>query len=246
MYPQTPTNPDVVKTSLDYFVSLNLKLGLSKTNIICDQAIYKIIKGLVKKGHMRYKDVILRLDGFHIVQNLLGSIAFFVRESGKDVLVAADICGCGTANKVVARKYYKMIQYHFWLGKAFFILKWGAFEQWLLDIEQNNHIESLSTVSVLLERIRTDCGQQDKNSVVQNVSRVLENFHSLLIVSEEFEDSLGKTTKLWGMYNDMVLVFNAMSMLNESTLEGNTSSKPEISCHTRCHRDTILGMKRSR
>ncbi|KAG1656869.1 Procollagen-lysine,2-oxoglutarate 5-dioxygenase 3 [Nymphon striatum] len=26
MYPQTPTNPDIVKTSLDYFVSMNLKL----------------------------------------------------------------------------------------------------------------------------------------------------------------------------------------------------------------------------
>ncbi|KAG1653813.1 hypothetical protein GQR58_025399 [Nymphon striatum] len=33
MYPHTSTNPDVVKTSLDYFVSLNLKLGQSKTVI---------------------------------------------------------------------------------------------------------------------------------------------------------------------------------------------------------------------
>jgi hypothetical protein len=54
MYPQTPTNPDVVKTSLDYFVSLNLKLGQSKTVITCDQAIYDIIKGLVRKDPVRY------------------------------------------------------------------------------------------------------------------------------------------------------------------------------------------------
>ncbi|KAG1654088.1 hypothetical protein GQR58_025224 [Nymphon striatum] len=48
MYPQTPTNPDVVKTLLDCFVSLNLKLGQSNTLITCDQAIYGIIKGLVR------------------------------------------------------------------------------------------------------------------------------------------------------------------------------------------------------
>lgn len=125
MYPQTPRDPDVVKTSLDYFVSLNLKLGQLKTVITCDQAIYDIIKGLVKKDPKRYKDIILHLGGFHIIQNFLGSIGFLMRESGtEDLLVAAGICGRGTANKVMAGKdYYKMIRYHSWLGEAFFMLK---------------------------------------------------------------------------------------------------------------------------
>ena len=139
-------------------MSLNLKLGQSKTVITCDQAIYDIIKGLVKKDPVHYKDVILCLGGFHIVQNFLGLIGFLMRESGiEDLLVAAAICGCGTANKVMAGKdYYKMVRYHSWLGEAFFMLKWEAFEQWLLDKELNNRIESLSAVSVLLQGIGTD------------------------------------------------------------------------------------------
>jgi hypothetical protein len=36
---------------------------------------------------------------------------------------------------------------------------------------------------------------------------VLNNLNSLLIVWEEFENSLGKTAKLWGMYIDMVVIF---------------------------------------
>ena len=54
LYPQTPTSPDVVKTSLDYFISVSLKLQQPKTVITCDQAVYDIIKGLVKKEPEKY------------------------------------------------------------------------------------------------------------------------------------------------------------------------------------------------
>ncbi|KAG1661431.1 hypothetical protein GQR58_021447 [Nymphon striatum] len=82
----------------------------------------------------------------------------------------------------------------------------SAFEEWLLEKDINDHIESLSAVSTLLECIRTDCEQQDKDSVVRHVGQVLNHLNSLLIVWEEFENSLGKTAKLWGMYIDMVLI----------------------------------------
>ncbi|KAG1681712.1 hypothetical protein GQR58_011667 [Nymphon striatum] len=78
--------------------------------------------------------------------------------------------------------------------------------EWLLEKDINGHIESLSAVSTLLECIRTDCEQQDKDSVVRHVGQVLNHLNSLLIVWEEFENSLGKTAKLWGMYIDMVLI----------------------------------------
>ena len=68
LFPQTPTNPDVVQTSLGYFISLSLKLGQEKTVVTCDQAIYDIIKGLVVKCPERYKDVIVRLGGSILLQ----------------------------------------------------------------------------------------------------------------------------------------------------------------------------------
>ena len=82
LFPQTPTNPVVVQTSLDYFISLSLQLGQEKTVVTCDQAMYDIIKCLVVKCPERCKDVIVRLGGFHIATNFLGSIGFFMKESG--------------------------------------------------------------------------------------------------------------------------------------------------------------------
>ncbi|KAG1705790.1 hypothetical protein GQR58_003759 [Nymphon striatum] len=113
-------------------------------------------------------------------KNFLGSIEFLMRESGiEEVLVASEIRGRVTANKVMSGKdYYKMARYHSWLA-----------------------------VSTLLECIRTDCEQQDKDSVVRHVGQVRNHLNSLLIVWEEFENLLGKTAKLWEMYIDMVLIF---------------------------------------
>ena len=146
MFPQTPTNPDVAQASLDYFISLSIKLGPSKTVVTCDQAICDIIKGSATKEIEKYKDVIIRLGGFHIAQNFLGSIGYFMRESGiEDILASSNICGRGTANKVMAGKdCYKIVRYHSWACEVFFMLKWEAFEKWLL---QKNKDENLSLLS---------------------------------------------------------------------------------------------------
>ena len=124
LYPKNPTSPDVVQSSLDYFVSMSEKLQQSKTVITCDQAIYDIMKGLVRKNPEKYQGVIICLGGFHIAQNFLGSIGFFMKDSGiEELMVQSGICGRGTANKVIGGKdYYKMVRFHSWICEAMFIL----------------------------------------------------------------------------------------------------------------------------
>ena len=51
-----------------------------------------------------------------------------------------------------------------------------------------------------------DYEKQDKDSVVQHVGDVLNHLKSRDTVWEEFENSLGKTAQLWGMYIEMVLI----------------------------------------
>ena len=47
----------------------------------------------------------IRHGGFHIVENFLGAIGFFMKESGfEDMLVESKICGKGTANKIIQAK----------------------------------------------------------------------------------------------------------------------------------------------
>ena len=81
----------------------------------------------------KYKHLIVRMGGFHIIENFLSSIGFFMRGSGiEDILVKSEICMPGTANKIVCGKdYYKMLHYYSLVSEAMMELKWNAFQQWL-------------------------------------------------------------------------------------------------------------------
>ena len=205
LFPETPTKADVVQTSLDYFISLSLKLGQEKTVVTCDQAIYDIIKGLVVKHSERYKDVIVRLGGFHIATNFLGSIGFFMKESGiEDILVLSGICGRGTANKVMAGKdFYKMVRYHSFVCEAMFMLKWEAFESWCIE---EGEVEHLSSLASLLERLRNATELKDRDEVVRLSDETLQVLRSLEVNWANFEKTQGLTAQLWRMYIDMVLI----------------------------------------
>ena len=75
-FPESPTNPDVVKSSIDYFTEASRKLGQRTTVITCDQAIYDIAKALILKHKGLYRTVILRLGGFLIAENFFKVIGF--------------------------------------------------------------------------------------------------------------------------------------------------------------------------
>ena len=195
LLPENPTNADVVQTSLDYFISLNLKMGQASTVVTCDQAIYDIVKGLVRKEMERYKNVIVRLGGFHIAQNFLGAIGFLMKESGiEDILVSSNICGRGTANKVMAgNDYYKMVRYHSGLSEAFFMLKWEAFEKWLV-LEQKE--ETLSLLSSLLENLRNAFNKLENDEFTRLKEEVITYLESMESLWGDFEKELGVTAHL--------------------------------------------------
>ena len=48
-FPESPTNPDVVESSVEYCITTTKKLGQQYCIITCDQAIYEITLGLKKK-----------------------------------------------------------------------------------------------------------------------------------------------------------------------------------------------------
>ncbi|KAG1710420.1 Geranylgeranyl pyrophosphate synthase [Nymphon striatum] len=128
----------------------------------------------------QYKDMTIRKTGglFGLAVKLMQLFSNNHRESGiEEVLVASETCGRVTANKVMSGKDY---------------YKMARCHSWLGKV---------------FFMLKTDCEQQDKDSVVRHVGHVRNHLNSLLIVWEEFENSLGKTAKLWEMYIDMVLIF---------------------------------------
>ena len=130
-FPQSPTNPDVVEKSVEYCMGVSRKMGQEFTIITCDQAIYEVVLGLQKKMSEKYAKLVLQMGGFHIAQNFLGAIGHLMQATGiEDLMVEAQVCLCGTANKIMSGKdYYAMLRAHSMVHAAMFALHWEAFEK---------------------------------------------------------------------------------------------------------------------
>ena len=78
--------------------------------------------------------MVTRLGGFHIEENSLKSIGFFMKDGGiEELLTESGVCKSGTAHKVIAeRDYYKMVRCHTLVSEAMVGLAWDAFEGWTL------------------------------------------------------------------------------------------------------------------
>ena len=102
-HPRSPTQPDVVKESVDYCIQVSRLNRQVYCVLSGDQAIYDIVLGLQTK-HLNYYDkLILRMGGFHIALNFLGAVGHLCKGSGLgDVLTAANVCNARTANKIMA------------------------------------------------------------------------------------------------------------------------------------------------
>ena len=79
MYPQPPTNAGVVQASMNYFMSLTNYLGQETTVITGDQPVYEILITIKKKYPERYGNIVVRLGGFHVTVNFMGTVGYLMK-----------------------------------------------------------------------------------------------------------------------------------------------------------------------
>ena len=206
IFPSSPTNPDVVKSSVDYFMTLSRKLGQDDTVITCDQAIYDIVKGLVKKYPQQYTSLVVRLGGFHIAENFLGTIGFFMKGSGiEDILSSLGIFGKGTINKIISgRDYYKMLFCHSIVSEAMIRIKWEAFEKSLMESDKTECLVTLTEkLNDLIFILNDDENTHDVNTV-NTLEFVKVALTEMQNEWDTFENDMGVTAQFWTMYINMV------------------------------------------
>ncbi|KAJ8417259.1 hypothetical protein AAFF_G00284860 [Aldrovandia affinis] len=147
-FPKSPMDPDVVEQSVQYCMDVSGKQGQEFTIITCDQAIYEVVLGLQKKNPQKYAKLILRMGGFHIAEHFLKAIGHLMQASGiEDIMVEADVCLHGTANKIISGKdYYAMLRAHTMVHAAMFALHWEAFTRWLIIEEKD--LECISVLAI--------------------------------------------------------------------------------------------------
>ncbi len=84
--------------------------------------------------------------GFHIAQNFLGAIGYLMQATGiDDIMVAAEVCICRTANRVIFGKvYYAMLHIHTMVLASLFTIHLEALARWLISEEK--YLEYKSTI----------------------------------------------------------------------------------------------------
>lgn len=95
----------LVEQSVQYCMDVSRKHSQEYAIITCNQAIYEVVLDLQMKNKEKYAKIILRRGGFHIAQNFLGAIGHLMKATGmEDIMVEADVCLRGTANKIIHGK----------------------------------------------------------------------------------------------------------------------------------------------
>lgn len=207
IFPESPTQVAVVDSSLEYCMKVSKKLGQVHTVITSDQAIYEIALALRTKHPDKYPNLILRMGGFHLVVNFMGSVGMLMKGSGvEDIFVQAGVCHLGTANKIMSGKdYYRMLRAHTLLHSAMLDLYWEAFETWL--VENDSSLDAIYELDSCLVDVAKDL--KEGNLVISSVkcaNEVLNNLQPMLDKFRESQLCATPTAELWFMYLDMMSI----------------------------------------
>ncbi|KAL5018841.1 hypothetical protein ScPMuIL_004563 [Solemya velum] len=208
-YLWSPTNPNVVLASVDYFISLSHHLGQAVAVVTCDQAIYGtcIVKEITFKYPDKYSNLVVRLGGFYIAENFFGAIGHFMKNSGiEDILVESNLCLRGTANKIVVSKdYYKMVRHHSLLCEAMLGLLWKTFFDWYGD--QDDQDNDLIILYVHLDIFKNFFGRDAPKALIcANIQTIEDDLIILKPSRDAFVEQLGVTGQYWFMYIVMVMI----------------------------------------
>ena len=148
-----------------------------------------------------YKSLVVRVGGFHIAENFLGSMGFFMKESGiEDIIVESGICQRGTANKVIAGKdYYKMFRCHCLVSEAMSGLVWDAFEYWLQEEGRHDILDFGDSLVDLLGALKN----KDPTVALSSCIPIMSTLEDISPEWEEFVLTLPETAKYWIMHTEM-------------------------------------------
>ena len=102
MDPPLPTNSSVLRASMNYVMSLTNYLGQETTVITGDHPNYEVLMNIKKKYRERYASIVVRLGGFYLAVNVMGTVGHLMKGSGtEELLVESSSCNKGTPDKVL-------------------------------------------------------------------------------------------------------------------------------------------------
>lgn len=150
------------------------------------------------KNKEKYAKIILHRGGFHIAQNFLGAIGHLMKATGmEDIMVEADGCLRGTANKIIHGKDNRaMLHAHTMVNAAMFALHWEAFSRWLVDEEKD--LKCMCVLSNNVQLLLDVLSEEDTEKAMSACADATDKLKKLSSLMAELDEACtSPTTKLW-------------------------------------------------
>ena len=188
--PDPPTDDSTVYKMMSNFLIMSKKLGQNKFVLTLDLAIYKRAKVLQWNFDI-FKDLIIRLGGFHIILNFIGCIGnLYMASRLEEWLIDGDVYGPNTLAKILAGKQYnRVIRACKILLEALFCSKWVSFCQWVKrgNRASEREMELFSTNLKQFELVMQS-GNKGKDSEALSEKKEIFHFVQELMLRVHYSD----------------------------------------------------------
>ena len=201
------TEFSTIYTVLKHAQAISAIVGQKNTVITFDLAIYMKAKQLQWKFAGEFRDVVIRVGGFHIALNFLAVIGKKYASSGlDDLFIESGVYGSGaTTTLMKGKSYNRGIRAHKLTTEAFFRLLWKAFLRWYEDNHQGEGIpEESVTLQKIKECVNVVAKKGEVGQCIQDLGSQLENTMGMFEVFKSTRRTISKKFAFWEEYMSMV------------------------------------------
>jgi len=209
LIPESPTNVKTVYTVLKTIQNMLNSLDQDKKVITFDEAIYSKANIITWQRPDEFKDIVLRLGGFHTALTFMAVIGKVYDGSGlKDLLIESEVLGRSTVENVFKGKSYnRCVRGHKLIMEALERLRWAAFCQWKMQSEIS--IDGQETLIKVLKTCHDAFTKKDAEEICKEHEQLMSSLSGLSKAMENFritgiEES--KTFEFWDHYTNMVKI----------------------------------------
>lgn len=209
LWDSSPTELSTVYTVMQSLQDITRHLGQLNAVVTFDQAVYRLAKEIQWKRPEQFSDMVVRMGGFHIVLNYLGTIGKMIGDAGiNELLVDANMYSEATVGAILKGKNYnRSIRAHKLLREALGICEWREYIN-SGDIDENS-TKALYEQAAIVSRNCSDQSNHLKESYDQMVNQVYAEWGKFTEFRKKLEER-SHLAKFWLNYMnavDLLLTF---------------------------------------
>lgn len=207
----------VLKTVQSMMSCLNQKNSV----ITFDLAIYMKAKEIQWRCADEFKDLVIRMGGFHIALNFLSVIGKKFKESGlEDLLIESELYGSNTTLALLKGKSYNRgVRAHKLIMEALMRLQWQTFCMWLKREKEKHRLETVNIVKITSDLARFQAATSH-NERVKAYAEWCSSLDSLQTLFCQFKNEACLQSQLFQYWNSYINMVQILLRFIRSEREG--------------------------